>query len=211
MFTKRNLLLYAVTDRAWLNGRTLGACVEDALKAGVTMVQLREKDISYDEFLALAVDIKKICSKHGAPFIVNDNIDVAAACGADGVHLGQSDGGAREARAKLARGKIVGVSVQTLAQALDAEMAGADYLGVGAVFPTVTKQDAAEVDFKALKQICSAVQIPVVAIGGINALNIKELKNSGICGAAIVSAIFAQKDIFTQTQKLKKLCEAAFL
>ena len=199
------MLVYAVTDRAWLNGKTLEEQVEKAIQGGATLIQLREKQLHYDDFLEQAIKIKKITAQYHIPFIINDNVEIALAVDADGVHVGQKDMQANMVRKKLGENKIIGVSVQTLEQALSAEKNGADYLGVGAVFSTSTKQDASEVSFETLQNICKAVSIPVVAIGGINIKNIAKLKNSGIDGVAVVSAIFAQKDITKDTQELVSL------
>ena len=199
------MLVYAVTDRAWLNGKTLEEQVEKAIQGGATLIQLREKQLHYDDFLEQAIKIKKITAQYHIPFIINDNVEIALAVDADGVHVGQKDMQANMVRKKLGENKIIGVSVQTLEQALSAEKNGADYLGVGAVFSTSTKQDASEVSFETLQNICKAVSIPVVAIGGINIKNIDKLKNSGIDGVAVVSAIFAQKDITKATQELVSL------
>ena len=199
------MLVYGVTDRAWLNGKTLEEQVEKAIQGGATLIQLREKQLHYDDFLEQAIKIKKITAQYHIPFIINDNVEIALAVDADGVHVGQKDMQANMVRKKLGENKIIGVSVQTLEQALSAEKNGADYLGVGAVFSTSTKQDASEVSFETLQNICKAVSIPVVAIGGINIKNIAKLKNSGIDGVAVVSAIFAQKDITKATQELVSL------
>ena len=199
---KKDLLLYAVTDRSWLNGETLYSQVEKALKGGATFMQLREKDLDEKSFLKEAVEIKELCRKYGVPFVINDNVDIALFMDADGVHVGQSDMEALDVRAKLGPDKIIGVSAQTVEQALLAEKHGADYLGVGAVFHTGTKLDADDVSFETLKAICQAVSIPVLAIGGITKDNLMELKGSGIAGVAVVSAIFAQKDIEAATRDL---------
>lgn len=199
---KKDLLLYAVTDRSWLNGETLYSQVEKALKGGATFMQLREKDLDEESFLKEAVEIKELCRKYGVPFVINDNVDIALSMDADGVHVGQSDMEALDVRAKLGPDKIIGVSAQTVEQALLAEKHGADYLGVGAVFHTGTKLDADDVSFETLKAICQAVSIPVVAIGGITRDNLMELKGSDIAGVAVVSAIFAQKDIEAATRDL---------
>jgi thiamine-phosphate pyrophosphorylase len=204
---KNSMLLYAVTDRSWLNGDTLENQVETALNNGVTFLQLREKNIEFDEFVKLGKKIKTIADKTNVPFVINDNIDVAIAVDANGVHLGQDDMPADKAREILGNDKIIGISVQTVHDALIAEKGGADYLGVGAVFSTSTKLDAADISFETLKEICNAVSIPVVAIGGINANNILKLKGSGIDGVAVVSAIFAQKDIANATKQLVNLCK----
>jgi len=206
-FDKKALLLYAVTDRTWLGGRELSHDVEEALKGGATMVQLREKEMSDDAFLTEALEIKALCKKYGVPFIINDNVEVALACDADGIHVGQSDLDAKMVREKLGSGKIIGVSAQTVEQALLAERSGADYLGVGAVFSTSTKKDADFVPYDTLKAICAAVSIPVVAIGGIYAYNIENLSGSGIEGAALVSAIFAETDIRAASAEMLELAK----
>lgn len=200
---KDNLLLYAVTDRSWLNGQTLYEQVEQALEGGATFVQLREKELDEEHFLEEAREIKELCRKYNVPFVINDNVDIALAMDADGVHVGQSDMEAGDVRAKLGPDKIIGVSAQTVEQALLAQSRGADYLGVGAVFPTGSKADASEVSHETLREICEAVDIPVIAIGGIGKGNVKELSGSGICGIAVISAIFAQKDIKAATEELK--------
>ena len=196
------LRLYAVTDRHWLNGRTLVECVEQAIDGGATFVQLREKDLDEAAFLNEARALKKLCSERGVPFVVNDNVMIAKEVGADGVHVGQSDASCLEARRILGPDAIIGVSAQTVEQAVLAEKQGADYLGVGAVFATGSKADAESVSFETLKAICGAVKIPVVAIGGISAGNVHELKGSGIAGVSVISAIFANDDIAAATKKL---------
>ena len=201
--TTDELLLYAVTDRAWLGNETLYEQVEKSLKGGVTFVQLREKKLDEESFLKEAIEIKELCKKYNVPFVINDNVDIAIKMDADGVHVGQSDMEAGDVRKKLGPDKIIGVSAQTVEQAILAEKHGADYLGVGAVFPTGSKDDAEDVPFETLKAICEAVSIPVIAIGGITKDNVKELAGSGICGIAVISAIFASKDIETATKELK--------
>lgn len=191
---KKDLLLYGVTDRTWLDGRDLADVVEQSILGGVTMVQLREKDLAHDAFLEEARRIGQICRRHGVPFLIDDDVELAAAVGADGVHVGQHDMEAGMARAKVGPDMLLGVSAQTVEQALRAHAAGADYLGVGAVFPTGTKTDAEAVSYDTLKAICEAVDIPVVAIGGIGPDNVAKLAGSGICGVAVVSALYAQKD-----------------
>ncbi|MBQ1180573.1 MAG: thiamine phosphate synthase, partial [Treponema sp.] len=191
---KKSLLLYAVTDRSWTGEKSLFEQVEETVKAGTTFVQLREKNISYDEFMNEAELIKKICAEYNVPFVINDNVALAKEVDADGVHIGQDDMSITEARAIIGNDKILGVSVQTVKDAILAEQMGADYLGVGAVFPTNSKSDAVDVSYDTLKAICSSVKIPVVAIGGINKSNIKNLTKSGICGIAVISAIFAEKN-----------------
>lgn len=203
-FAKEDLLLYAVTDRHWLKDETLENQVEKALQGGATFLQLREKSLDDDIFLAEAKEIQKLCKKYQVPFVINDNVDIALAIDADGVHVGQSDMEALDVRKRLGPDKIIGVSAQNVQQALLAQKHGADYLGVGAVFPTGSKDDAEDVSFETLKAICQAVDIPVIAIGGIAKENVSELKGSGICGIAVISAIFAQKDIKAATKELKK-------
>lgn len=201
---KEDLLLYAVTDRSWLKGETLYAQVEKALKGGATFIQLREKELNEEAFYQEAVELKKLCHQYKVPFVINDNVEIAKKMDADGVHVGQSDMAACDVRKILGEDKILGVSAQTVEQALLAEQMGADYLGVGAVFPTGTKTDAVEVDAETLKAICAAVKIPVIAIGGIKADNLSELSGSGICGIAVVSAIFAAENITETTKELKE-------
>lgn len=204
---KEDLLLYAVTDRNWLNGETLYSQVEKALKGGVTFVQLREKNLDERAFLKEAEAIKELCAQYHVPFVINDNVEIAAQVDADGVHVGQSDMEALDVRRKLGPDKIVGVSAQTVEQALTAQAHGADYLGVGAVFPTESKTDAVEVSHETVKAICDAVDIPVIAIGGITADNVGELAGTGICGIAVISAIFAHKEITDAAQNLKSRTE----
>ncbi len=202
---KCDLLLYAVTDRAWLRGRTLASVVEEAIRGGVSMVQLREKELSFDEFLAEAVEIGALCRRYGVPFLVNDNVEIALRSGADGVHVGHGDMPAEAVRRLIGKDKILGVSAETVEAAKEAARCGADYLGVGAVFSTSTKTDAADVSFDTLSSICESVDIPVVAIGGIGEKNMKLLRGSGIAGVALVSAIFASPDIEKDTKKLAAL------
>ena len=202
--SSEDLLVYAVTDRSWLNGESLYSQVEKALKGGATFIQLREKELDEEDFLKEAIEVKELCKQYHVPFVINDNVDIACKMDADGVHVGQSDMEAGNVRAKLGSDKIIGVSAQTVEQALLAESCGADYLGVGAVFPTGTKSDAVEVGYETLKAICDAVHIPVVAICGITSNNIIKLKGSGASGVAVVSAIFASKDIEAATQELCK-------
>lgn len=204
---KRSLLLYAVTDRSWLADNCLAAQVEDAINGGVTFVQLREKELPHSAFTAEAKKIKKITDRYRIPLVINDNIGIALEVNADGVHVGQSDLSVSDARTLLGDDKIIGVSVQTVEEALLAEQHGADYLGVGTVFPTSTKLDATGVSFAMLQEICSTVAIPVVAIGGITAENILNLQGTGIDGVAVVSAIFAQPDISAAARKLAALAK----
>ena len=204
---RKDLMLYAVTDRSLLGGETLRSQVERALKGGATFIQLREKELNEGDFLEEAKEIQKLCREYHVPFVINDNVEIAAAIGADGVHVGQSDMEAGDVRRRLGPDKIIGVSAQTAEQALRAQEHGADYLGVGAVFPTGSKADATEVSRETLEEICRAVDIPVIAIGGIGRENVMELKGSGICGIAVISAIFAQKDIEAAATELKKRVE----
>lgn len=199
---KKTLRLYAITDRTWLDGRTLYYDVEKALKGGVTLLQLREKNMSTDDFINSAKEIKLLCEKYNVPLIINDNVDVAKAVNADGVHIGQNDMPAHEARKILGKNKIIGVTAKTVEQAQKAEKDGADYLGSGAIFGTTTKGDSKKMDIQTLKSITSSVNIPVVAIGGIDGDNVLQLKGTGIVGAAVVSGIFAQDDIETATKDL---------
>lgn len=204
-FDKSSMLLYAVTDRAFAKKQTLYEQVNSAIKGGITMLQLREKELSEAEFLKEAEKIKPLCRANDIPFIINDDVDVAVKCGADGVHIGQNDMAAEKVRQIIGDDMILGVSAQTVEQAIKAENAGADYLGVGAVFPTSTKTDALSVSYETLKAICAAVSIPVVAIGGICTENIKKLSGSGIDGVALVSAIFGGENIEKECEVLKKL------
>lgn len=203
----KDLLLYAVTDRYWLEGRTLYEVVKESLDGGVTFLQLREKDLDDETFLEEAKELQALCKEYNVPFVVNDNVEIALKMNADGVHVGQSDMEAGDVRALLGPDKILGVSAQTVEQALLAQERGADYLGVGAVFPTGSKDDADDVSHETLKAICEAVSIPVVAIGGIKVSNVMELKGSGIDGIAVISAIYAQKNILEGTKELKKITE----
>lgn len=202
---KKDLILYAVTDRTWLNGETLYSQVEKAIKGGATFVQLREKNLDEKSFVDEAIEIQKLCKKYNIPFVINDNVQIAKMINADGVHVGQSDMSAEEVRSIIGNDKILGVSAQTVEQAIVAQNKGAHYIGVGAVFPTGSKSDAENVSYNTLKAICDAVTIPVVAIGGIGKHNVTELKHSGISGIAVISAIFAAEDIEQETKQLKQL------
>ncbi len=202
-----SLLLYAVTDRHWLGDRTLYDVVRESLDGGVTFLQLREKDLDNEHFYEEAVKLQAMAKEYNVPFVVNDNVDIAVKMNADGVHVGQHDMEAGDVRALIGPDKILGVSAQTVEQALLAEKRGADYLGVGAVFPTGSKDDADDVSYDTLKAICEAVSIPVVAIGGITKENTPELAGSGICGIAVISAIYGQPIIFEATTALKKVTE----
>lgn len=201
--SKKELMLYAVTDRHWLGEETLYDQVKKALDGGATFVQLREKKLDREDFLVEALEIQKLCKKYGVPFVINDEVSIAKDIDADGVHVGQSDMEAMDVRKVLGQDKILGVSAQTVEQAIIAEKHGADYLGVGAVFATGSKDDADDVSHETLKAICEAVSIPVIAIGGITKENVSELAGSGICGVAVISAIFGQNDIKKATEDLK--------
>lgn len=203
--SRKSLLLYGITDRTWLNGRTLADVVEQSIKGGVSFLQLREKELGYDEFLKEAFEIKALTDKYKIPFVINDNIDVALACNADGVHVGQTDMQAGRVRRLIGDDKILGVSVQTVEEAKIAIDNGADYLGVGAMFPTSTKLDAGVMSMEALKKVCDSVKVPVVAIGGINETNMLRLKGTGIAGVSIISAIYAKPDIFAASKQLLEL------
>lgn len=202
---KNSMLLYVVTDRSWLGDNKLEAQVEQIINSGATFIQLREKDLSFDDFISEAKKLKVITDKYKIPFVINDNVEVAIACHADGVHVGQNDMKAKNVRELIGSDKILGVSVQSVEQAIHAEKSGADYLGVGAMFSTSTKLDAKNVSYDTLKAICSAVSIPVVAIGGINKENILKLSGSGVDGVAVISAIFAQPDIKKATKELSMI------
>lgn len=204
---KQSMRLYAVTDRTWTNGTTLIGQVELALKGGATCIQLREKQLDDAAFLKEAREIKALCAAFHVPFVINDRVDIALKCGADGIHVGQSDMQAGNVRTLVGKDMILGVSAQTVEQAVLAEQNGADYLGVGAVFATSTKLDADAVSHQTLKDICEAVRIPVVAIGGIYAHNIMQLAGTGVDGVALVSAIFARSDIEAACRQLHALSE----
>lgn len=203
--SREMMRLYAVTDRSWLNGQTLYEQVEQALKGGVTLVQLREKGLEAEQFLQEARQIQQLCRRFGVPLIINDSIEVALAVDADGVHLGQDDANAAQARQLLGKEKIIGVSAHNVQEALQAVQDGADYLGSGAVFGSGTKTNVSTLPMQTLREICSAVPIPVVAIGGITEQNLQHLSGSGISGAAVVSAIFAQENIEEAAIRLRGL------
>ena len=194
---KRDLLLYAVTDRSWSEGTTLGAQVEEALRGGATFVQLREKKLTGEALRAEALEIQAVCRRYGVPFVINDA----------GVHVGQDDMEAGDVRAILGADKIIGVSAHNVEEALRAERHGADYLGVGAAFTTSSKPEAGHIDAETIRAICETVKIPVIAIGGIKEENLLQLRGNGLCGVAVISAIFAQKDIGAATRRLRTLAE----
>ena len=206
---KKDLLLYAVTDRAWLGDKTLAWQVEESLKGGATMIQLREKHLDEDTFHEEALELQTLCRRYGVPFLINDDVELAVAVNADGVHVGQHDMEAGQVREKIGPDKILGVSAQTVEQALKAQAAGADYLGVGAVFPTGTKDDADAVGLEGLRRVCEAVSIPVVSIGGVTAGNAGETMREGAVGVAVISAIFGRSDVKEAAKELRDAVERA--
>ena len=203
---RKGMLLYAVTDQSWLEeGQTLLSVCEDVLANGATFLQIREKDLDADSFEAEAAKLKALCARYGVPYVVNDSVEIALAIDADGVHVGQSDIRGRDIRKLMGPNKILGISAGTVEEAQAAEAAGADYIGVGAVFGTSTKKNARNLTVEKLREITNAVSIPVVAIGGINGQNLMGLKNSGVDGVAVVSAIFAAEDPGMATRELLTL------
>ena len=200
-----DLMVYAITDRYWLNGAKLADQVEDVLKNGATFLQLREKSFTHEEMVAEAKEIKAIAAKYQVPFVINDDIYAAKEIDADGVHIGQSVMEYRKEREILGEDKIIGLSAGNLQEAIDAEKMGADYIGVGAVFHTDTKKDTTAMSFEELKEITDTVSIPVVAIGGISADNLMQLAGTGIDGISVISAIFGQEDPGAATKKLVEL------
>lgn len=203
-FSKDMLLLYAVTDRSWVGRQTLYEQIEDALIGGVTMVQLREKNLGEEEFIWEAIQIRELCHRYHVPLIINDQVNVALKSGADGVHVGIEDAPVAKIRQRVGRDFIIGATAKTVEQAVAAEQAGADYLGVGAVFPSPTKKNAIRITTRQLKEICSSVSIPAVAIGGISQENVQEIAGGGMAGIAVVSAIFGAGDIQIAAVNLKK-------
>lgn len=204
---KKTMLLYAVTDRAWTGKQSLLEQVEAALRGGATCVQLREKTLSDEAFLAEAMEVSQLCRRYGVPLFINDNVEVAIQCHADGIHVGQEDMAAAQVRRRVGDDMMIGVSVHSVAEALDAVRDGADCLGVGAMFSTSTKADADVLPPGTLRAICDAVDIPVVAIGGITKHNIAQLAGSGVDGVALVSAIFSAPDIESECRLLRRLSE----
>lgn len=202
MLNKNRCILYAITDRTWLNGRTLESLVEQSLMGGVDIVQLREKNLDFNSFLDSAIRIKRLTEKYGVPLIINDNIEVCIQSNADGVHIGQGDTPLVKARQILGKDKIIGVTAKTIEQAQEAQFNGADYIGVGAMFGSTTKKDAIPLTFEQLADIRKSVTIPIVAIGGITADNIQKFQNTGVDGIAVVSAIYGQNDIKSATENL---------
>ena len=206
-FSREQLLLYAVTDRAWTGRQTLYEQIESALKGGVTMVQLREKGLAEAEFIKEAVRVRELCGRYGVPLIINDSLETALASGADGVHVGLEDLPVAEIRRRAGRDFIIGATAKTVEQAKKAEADGADYLGVGAVFPSPTKKNAIRITVEQLREICGAVSIPAGAIGGIGRENMPQLAGTGISGAALVSAVFSAGDIEAECRLLRKMAE----
>lgn len=203
-FSRENLLLYAVTDRTWAGEKPLYRQIEAALKGGVTLLQLREKNLSEQAFLEEAVAVRDLCHSYRVPLIINDNVEVAKKSGADGVHVGITDRPVAEIRHEMGDDFIIGATAKTVGQAREAQAAGADYLGVGAVFASPTKTEAVRITKEQLKEISASVDLPIVAIGGIGYANIKELADSGVDGVAVVSALFAQEDIEEAAMALKR-------
>lgn len=204
---KHTMLLYAVTDRAWVGRQSLYEQVESALKGGVTCVQLREKELDEAAFLQEAMEISALCRRYGVPFFVNDNVEIAIQCHADGIHVGQEDLNAAKVRQRVGEGMMIGVSVHSVDEAMEAVKNGADCLGVGAMFSTSTKNDADVLTMETLREICAEVDIPVVAIGGIDKNNITQFTGTGVDGVALVSAIFGAEDIERECRLLYKLSE----
>lgn len=204
---KKAMLLYAVTDRAWVGKQSLYEQVESALKGGTTCVQLREKELDDEAFLNEAIEISALCKQYRVPLFINDNVEIAIKCHADGIHVGQEDMEAAQVRQRVGDDMMIGVSVHSVEEALEAVKNGADCLGVGAMFSTSTKTDVNILPKETLRDICGAVNIPVVAIGGIGKSNISQLASTGVDGVALVSAIFAADDIESECRLLRKLSE----
>lgn len=204
---EETMRLYAITDRAWVGRQSLREQVESALKGGATCIQLREKELSNEDFLAEAMEISALCRQYGIPFLINDNVEVAIRCKADGIHIGQEDAAAAQVRRQLGPGRIIGVSAHTVEEALAAVKSGADYLGCGAMFSTSTKRDIKLLPKETLREICTAVDVPVVAIGGITKENLPQLAGSGVSGVALVSAIFSAGDIESECRLLRRMSE----
>lgn len=204
---KKAMLLYAVTDRAWVGKQSLYEQIESALKGGATCVQLREKNLNDEEFLKEAMEVSVLCKQYAVPFFINDNVEIAVKCQADGIHVGQEDMEVAQVRQRVGADMIIGVSVHSVKEALEAVENGADCLGVGAMFSTSTKTDADVLSKETLRDICAAVEVPVVAIGGIDKTNISQLAGTGVDGVALVSAIFASDDIEKECRLLHKLSE----
>lgn len=208
---KEQLLLYAVTDRTWVGQQTLLEQIEAALAGGVTLVQLREKALPEEAFLKEAIQVRTLCRRYGVPLLINDNVDVALQSGADGVHVGQEDAPVAAIRKRMGRDFLIGATAKTVRQAQLAQEAGADYLGVGAVFPSPTKQSARRITGEQLRDICAAVSIPAVAIGGITRENLSQLRGSAVQGIAVVSALFGAADIQAAARDLKREAQRVLL
>lgn len=206
-FSKDMLTLYAITDEGCLKGRDLFEQAELALQGGVTCLQLRDKNMDTDTLAETASELLKICRRYGVPLIVNDNYSAALKSGADGVHVGIDDAPVAEIRRIAGKDFIIGATAKTVEQAVRAEKAGADYIGVGAVFPSPTKKNAIRITPSQLREIASSVEIPAVAIGGITADNAGEIKGCGQCGIAVVSAVFAADDVRSAAEKLRRIAE----
>lgn len=207
-FNEKMLLLYAVTDKAWVGNKTLTEQIEDALKGGATIIQLREKNLDEDSFIKEAIQVRDLCHKYNVPLIINDNVDVALKSGADGVHVGIDDTPVADIRKRVPADFIIGATCKTVEQAKIAEADGSDYMGVGAVFPSVTKTNAVRITNEQLREIVSSVSIPAVAIGGINYDNVCEIKGSSVSGIAVISAVFGADDIEKATALLKERVKA---
>lgn len=206
-FDTKQLLLYAITDRRYLRGRSLGRVVEEALKGGVSMLQLREKELSYEDFIEEALSLKDICASYGVPLIINDRMDVALAAGADGVHVGMEDEAVSSIRKRVGEDFIIGATAKTVEQAKKAESEGANYIGVGAIFPSPTKGSALGITLNDLGVICSSVSLPAVAIGGLNLDNISILEGGPMRGIAVVSAVFGENDVAKAASRLRLRAE----
>lgn len=202
---KKDMILYGITDRAWVGKQSLSEQIESALKGGITCLQLREKELEQDAFLQEAYAVRKLCKKYQVPFIINDNVEIAIACKADGVHVGQGDMPPEKVKKLVGDEMWIGVSAHTVEEALEAERQGADYLGVGSMFSTGTKKDVVDTTFETLEEICKLVSIPVVAIGGIQESNLSLLGKTGVDGVALVSGIFGAEDIEETCKRLLKL------
>lgn len=206
-FTKESLRLYAITDRNWLGNRSMAEEVEKALKAGITFLQIREKNITDAEYTTQATELCQLCHRYGVPLVVDDNIEVAIASGADGVHVGQKDIVDKDVRALIGKDRILGISANSVELAIAAEKAGADYIGVGSIELSPTKGESEVLTLDYVKEICNSVSIPVVAIGGINEHNIPKLRGVGVAGIAVISAIFGKEDVSQATQTLRRLVD----
>jgi thiamine-phosphate pyrophosphorylase len=211
MKNSKDYLLYLVSDSRFEGSKSMYDQIEDAIKNGVTMLQFRDKSLNDEEFLKMAIKLRELTKKYNVPFIINDKVDLAIRCGADGVHIGRSDMSIKEAREKLGEEIFIGTSVATVDEALKAQGQGANYVGVGAMFGTTTKSDTRSVTADTLKDICTAINIPAVAIGGVNELNVGTLSGTGVSGVAVVSAILGKSDIVSATRELRKTCEELFL